>query len=148
MRIRSPKDFWAGLVFIAIAAAFIGLSRQYNLGTMHRMGPGLFPTLVAALLAGLGAIIAVRAFVLDGPPVPRFYGRPLLVSLAAIVLFGLVLQFLGLIAAIAVLVLIGALASRESRPLETLVLMGALIAFSTGVFVWLLGLPLPLWPGA
>ena len=58
MRIRSPKDFWSGLFFIAVAAGFIGLSHRYGTGTMHRMGPGLFPILVSVLLAGLGLIIA------------------------------------------------------------------------------------------
>jgi hypothetical protein len=148
MRIRSPKDFWSGLFFIAAAAAFIVLSRQYNMGNMHRMGPGLFPTLVGTLLAGLGLVIALRAFAIDGLPVPRFYARPILVSLVAIVLFGIALQLSGLVAAVAVLVLVGAIASAESRVLETIGLTLALIVFSVAVFVWLLGLPIPLWPDA
>ncbi len=148
MRIRSPKDFWAGLFFIAVALGFIGLSRQYGTGNMHRMGPGLFPTLVSVLLASLGLIISARAFVVDGPPVPRFHARPIIVSLAAIALFGMALAQFGLIAAVAALVLAGAVASRESRPLETLGLVIALIAFSALVFVWLLGLPIRLWPDA
>jgi hypothetical protein len=148
MRIRSPRDFWAGLIFIAIALAFIVLSRQYSLGNMHRMGPGLFPTLVGSLLIGLGALIAVRALAFDGPPVPGLHARPILVSLAAICLFGVTLQWLGLVAAIAVLVLCGALASRESRLWENAALALVLIAFSVAVFVWLLGLPIPLWPEA
>ena len=53
MRIRSPKDFWAGLIFVAIGAAFILLAMQYRYGDMHRMGPAMFPTLVGALLAVL-----------------------------------------------------------------------------------------------
>jgi hypothetical protein len=32
------------------------------------------------------------------------------------------------------------------RPLESLALVAVMVAFSVGVFVWLLGLPLPLWP--
>ena len=54
MRIRSPKDFWAGLIFIAIGGGFVLLAQQYRLGDMHRMGPAMFPTLVGALLAVLG----------------------------------------------------------------------------------------------
>jgi hypothetical protein len=146
MRIRSPKDFWAGLFFVAIAVGFIGLSRQYGMGNMHRMGPALFPTLVGALLAALGLVIALRAFVVDGPPVPRFHARPLVISLAAIALFGIVLAHFGLVAAVAALVMGSAVASRESKPLETIALVVALIAFSATVFVWLLGLPIRLWP--
>jgi len=148
MRIRSPKDFWAGLIFVAIGAAFIALASQYRLGTMHRMGPAMFPILVGSVLAVLGAIIALRSFVLDGEGVPRFYARPIGVSLLAIVLFGVSLQWLGLVAAIAVLVLVGAYAAREVRPLETVALAAVMIVFSVAVFVWLLGLPLPLWPGS
>jgi hypothetical protein len=148
MRIRSPRDFWAGLVFIAIALGFILLSRRYSLGNMHRMGPGLFPTLVGSLLGGLGTLIALRALAFDGPPVPGFQARPILVSLAAIALFGATLQWFGLVAAIAVLVMCGVLASRESRLWESVALTLALIAFSVAVFVWLLGLPIPLWSGA
>jgi hypothetical protein len=146
MRIRSPKDFWAGLIFIAIGGGFVLLAQQYRLGDMHRMGPAMFPTLVGALLAALGLIVALRAFALDGAAVPRFDARPIGVSILAIVLFGIALQWLGLIAAVAVLVLVGACAARDVRPLENLALAAALIVFSVAVFVWLLGLPLPLWP--
>ncbi len=146
MRIRSPKDFWAGLFFVVIGAGFILLAHQYRLGDMHRMGPAMFPTLVGALLTVLGAIIALRAFVLDGPPIERVQARPLAVSVLAIVLFGLALQWLGLIAAVAVLVIVGAYAARDVRPFENLALAAVMVLFSVAVFVWLLGLPLPLWP--
>jgi hypothetical protein len=146
MRIRAPKDFWAGLFFVAVATGFILLSRQYNMGNMHRMGPALFPTLVGALLAGLGLIIAARSFAIDGPPVPRLYARPILISLVAISLFGVVLAHFGLVAAVAVLVAVAAVASNESKPLEVAGLIALLIAFSVGVFAWLLGLPIPIWP--
>ena len=146
MRIRSPKDFWAGLFFIGVAAGFILLSRGYAMGNMHRMGPALFPTLVGALLAGLELLIALGALAVDGPPVPRFHARPIAISLVAIALFGVVLHWAGLVAAIVLLVIVGALASRESRPLETIGLTVALAAFSGAVFVWLLGLPIPVWP--
>ena len=89
MRVRSPKDFWAGLIFVAIGGGFVLLAQEYRLGDMHRMGPALFPSLVGALLAALGAFIALRAFALDGPPVPRFEARPILMSLLAIVLFAI-----------------------------------------------------------
>ena len=146
MRVRSPKDFWAGLIFVAIGGGFVLLAQEYRLGDMHRMGPALFPILVGALLAALGAIMALRAFALDGPPVPRFEARPILVSLLAIVMFAIALQWAGLVAAVAVLVLIGANATRDVRLLDVLALAAAMVVFSVAVFVWLLGLPLPLWP--
>jgi len=146
MRVRSPRDFWAGLIFVAIGGGFVLLAQEYRLGDMHRMGPALFPTLVGALLAALGALIALRAFAVDGPPVPRFEARPILVSLLAIVLFAIALQWVGLVAAVAVVVLIGANATRDARLLDVLALAAVMVVFSVAVFVWLLGLPLPLWP--
>ena len=146
MHIRSPKDFCAGLLFVALGAAFVALALQYRLGDLHRIGPGLFPTLVGSVLVGLGLIVAGRALLVEGPPIERIQARPLLVSLVAILLFGLALQWLGVVAAIAVLVLVGAYASRDVRVLQVLALAVFLIVFSVAIFVWLLGLPLPLWP--
>src|ERR1700757_2042716 len=100
MRIRSPKDFWAGLIFIAIGGGFMLLAQQYRLGDMHRMGPAMFPTLVGALLGALGVVIALRGLAFDGEPVPRFHARPIGISLLAIVLFGAALQWFGLAAAL------------------------------------------------
>jgi hypothetical protein len=140
MRIRSPRDFWAGLLFVGIAALFIALASQY------RMGPGYFPIMVGALLAILGAVVAGRALAFDGPPLPSFNPRPLLVTLVAVVLFGLAIERLGLAAAILVLVMVSAFADRDVRLLPSLALAVLLIAFSVTAFVWLLGLPLPVWP--
>jgi putative tricarboxylic transport membrane protein len=148
MQIRSPRDFWSGLIFIAIALGFIVGARRYGMGDMHLMGPGLFATLVGALLAALGAVVVLRSLAIDGPPVPHFYLRPIAISVVAITLFGMTLQYFGLIAAVAVVVLIGALASRESRPIEVAGLVVLLAVFSVAVFVWMLGLPIPLWPDA
>ena len=59
MRIRSPRDFWAGLAFIAIAAAFIYMASGYRYGTAQRMGPGFFPIYVAGFLGLLGLVVFV-----------------------------------------------------------------------------------------
>src|SRR3989442_3387363 len=72
MRIRSPKDFWAGLIFIAIGGGFVLLAQQYRLGDMHRMGPALLPTLVGALLSAPGLIVPLRDLAVDCAAVPRF----------------------------------------------------------------------------
>jgi len=148
MRIRAPKDFWAGLIFIAIAGSFILLAQQYRLGDLHRMGPAMFPTLVGALLAALGSGIALRGVAFDGEPVPRFHARAIGISLLAIILFGAALQWFGLVAAIGALVITGAYAARDVRPVENIALAAVMILFSVAVFVWLLGLPLPLWPNS
>lgn len=146
MRIRSPRDFWAGIAFIAIAAAFIWMASGYRYGTAQRMGPGFFPTYVAGFLGLLGVVIALRSFVIDGPAVDKFGFRELLLTLVAVALFGAALAYLGLVVAIVILVIVGALADSTSRPLETIALAVFLAVFSVGIFVYLLGLPLQVWP--
>jgi hypothetical protein len=60
MVIRSPKDFWAGLLFIGLGILAITVGSRYNLGTAARMGPGYFPRILGILLIVLGAIITFR----------------------------------------------------------------------------------------
>jgi Tripartite tricarboxylate transporter TctB family len=146
IRIRAPRDFCAGLFFIGIAALFIALATQYRFGEAHRMGPGYFPIVVGAILMGLGAIVAVSSLAFEGPPVERFAARPLLVTILAVVLFGVTLDYLGLAAAIAVLVMVGAFAERRPHIGVSAALACLLILFSVAAFVWVLGLPLAVWP--
>ncbi len=146
MRIRSPKDFWSGLLFIAVAVFFIVLATRYRFGTPERIGPAFFPIMVGLLLAALGAIIAGRSLVLDGPPIEHMHLPPLLVTIAAVVLFGIALGWLGLVAAIVVLVIVGSYADRSARLIESAALAAVLAVFSVAVFVWVRGLPLPVWP--
>jgi hypothetical protein len=146
MHIGAPKDFWSGIMFIAFAGVALFAARNYSLGTAVRMGPGYFPILLGSVLAFLGAILVVRSFVIKGEPVGRVHILPLGVIALGVVLFGFMLERLGLVIALIVVVIVAALASRESRPLEVAALAGALAAFSVAVFVYGLRLPLPIWP--
>jgi hypothetical protein len=146
MRVRSPRDFWSGLLFIAIALAFIAVATRYRFGTPERMGPAFFPIMIGLVQIGLGAILVGRAFVLDGPPIPRMHLPPLAITVIAVVLFGAALRYLGLAAAIVVLVIVGAYADRSSKLAESAALAVALVFFSVAMFVWILGLPLQVWP--
>jgi hypothetical protein len=146
MRIRSQRDFWAGILFLGIAAFFVVTATNYQLGTVQRMGPGYFPIAVGCVLALLGAIIMVRSLMFDGPPIEQFGLRELGFTMLSVALFGVALVYLGLVAAIVVLVVVGAFADRTSRPIEVVMLAIFLSVFSVLVFVHLLGLPLQVWP--
>lgn len=146
MRIRSPRDFWAGVAFIALAAAYIWLASGYRYGTAQRMGPGFFPIWVAGFLGLLGLVVLLRSFVIEGPRIDSFGFRQLLVTLAAVVLFGAILTYAGLVAAIVGLVVVGAVADPAAKAWETAALAVFLAVFSVGIFVYLLGLPLQVWP--
>ena len=144
--IRAPKDFWSGLLCVAVAAAFIMQARGYSMGTAVRMGPGYFPSLLAYVLAGVGLILIARSFYLTGERVPRLHLFPLAVLVVAILAFGVLINWLGLVIAGALVAIIGARAGPEFRTVEVLALAAVLVAFSVAVFVYALGLPLKVWP--
>ncbi|MHB8493814.1 MAG: tripartite tricarboxylate transporter TctB family protein [Casimicrobiaceae bacterium] len=60
LRIRHPKDFWSGALFIAVGVGAIVLGSKYTLGSAARMGPGYFPRLLGILLVALGGMLALR----------------------------------------------------------------------------------------
>jgi hypothetical protein len=86
MVIRNPKDFWAGLMFMAFGLAFVvialgtpdsinELARNllnqkadwklipgYQMGSPTRMGPAYFPVVLGTGIAILGAIVFFRSF--------------------------------------------------------------------------------------
>jgi putative tricarboxylic transport membrane protein len=146
MRIRAPRDFWSGVMFCGFAAVAIFTARGHTLGTAGKMGPGYFPLLLAVLLAVLGATLIARSVVLSGASISRFHVLPLAVIAAAVCLFGVLIEPLGLVVSLAALTLISAWAGAQFRLAEALALAAALIVFSVGVFVYALGLPLNIWP--
>jgi hypothetical protein len=146
MKIRSPSDFWCGLIFLAIGVAFMLFAREYRMGSAARIGPAYFPTLLGGLLAILGLTITLPSLFVAGEKFPHVSWRPLLTILASILLFGLLLEPAGLVVAVAALVIVGGFADPELRFRESLGVALFLVVFSIGIFVTLLGLPLNLWP--
>src|SRR5260221_13368677 len=94
--IRHPKDFFAGLLFIAFGIAAIVIGSNYALGTAARMGPGYFPRILGILLVSLGSLLVLRSLRLQGAPVPPFKWRPTLIVLGSVVLFGHIVEQMGL----------------------------------------------------
>jgi hypothetical protein len=142
--IGESKDFWSGVIFFAVGAAFAGLGRDYPLGTTMRMGAGYFPTVLGGLLALIGLALMVRTLFRPGPSVGRLaYGKVALVTMAN-VLFALLLRRLGLVLAIVLLVMVSAYASRRFRWPAGFALAVGLAIGSSIIFVWLLKLPIPM----
>jgi len=147
VRIRSPKDFWAGVMFAGFGALFVAWSlTHYAMGSAVRMGPGYFPVVLGGLLVLLGAGILVKSLAIDGPKVAAFHFRPLLLVALAVVAYGYLMKPGGLVVATAAAVFIGALAGNEFKWKEVLVVAAVLVIFSWLVFVKGLTLPFPLCP--
>jgi Tripartite tricarboxylate transporter TctB family len=146
MNIRASKDFWAGIMFLSFAAVAVMAARGYAMGTAGRMGPGYFPMTLGLVLGLLGLLIIVRSVIAGSGAITGLQLRPLLVLAGAAVMFGLLIERLGLVITLVLVVAASAAASRQSRPLEVAALAAALAAFSVGIFVYALRLPLSIWP--
>ncbi|HET9903914.1 MAG TPA: tripartite tricarboxylate transporter TctB family protein [Xanthobacteraceae bacterium] len=146
LKIRAPKDFYAGLVFVGIGLLGAVLALQYPLGSALRMGPGYLPTILSCVVVLLGLTILLRAFVIDGEPASRVVWRPLVFVTASIVLFGVTITHVGLVISIILTAVVGGFAARDMSRIELIVLALGLAAFSAVVFVYLLGQPFDLWP--
>jgi hypothetical protein len=142
--IRSPKDFCAALIYLAIGLAAVYIGRDFPMGTALKMGPAFFPTVLGWLLSFIGVLSLVRSFLRKGAPIPKFAWRPLLLITGATVLFGLLVRGAGLVVALPLFVIVTAYASRYFRWWPTLALAAGATIFCSLVFVKALGVPLPL----
>jgi Tripartite tricarboxylate transporter TctB family len=138
------KDIGAGLIFIAIGLLFGLGATRLEIGTSLRMGPGYFPLVLSGLLVALGLAIAAYGFGHTATGRLVVPWRGLVLILAAPVVFGLTVRGLGLVPAIALVVLISAFASRRMSVLLALALTLGLTVFCVLVFSLGLGLPLRL----
>ena len=144
--IRNPRDFYAGLLFLAFGVVALVMSQAYPLGTAARMGPGYFPRLLGVLLVaggGLQALLGLRS-TLDAPP--EWHWRPLFFLLIGVFLFMVAAPYLGLIVAGLALVFVSSMASQEFRWREALVVGLLQGVAAAALFVYGLGVPLPVWP--
>lgn len=146
MRIKSPKDFWAGLMFVGFGLFFMIGAGNYDLGSAARMGPAYFPTMLGGMMAVIGGVVFAQSFVVTGGKVAAIPLRLLFFMTAALLLFGYLLKPLGLALALSLLVFVSAFAGHEFRWKEVLILAVALTVLSVLVFVKGLGQPFPLWP--
>jgi hypothetical protein len=143
----SNKDFLAGLLFLAFGALAVYFARDYPMGWIERMGPGYFPTALGATLCLFGACIMLRGLLSGEGVKGEWAWRPLGFITLSIVVFGFSLEKIGVIPAIVVTFVAAALAGREFRWKEVLILATLMSAFSAGVFVYGLQLPYPLLGG-
>ena len=145
LKIRAEKDFWAGVFYVLLAAAFLWFGRDYKMGAASRMGPGYFPLTLGWIMGGFGVISIVRSFMHEGSPVGGIAWKKLAIITAAVLVFGFLVGKAGLIFALPALVLISALASEQSEyDIKALGVLVGLTVFCIVVFVKGLGVPMPI----
>jgi hypothetical protein len=146
MQIKSPKNFCAGLIFVAFGFCFMFVARNYQMGNATQMGPAYLPSVIGGLLALIGGIVFFQSFVVKGNKIPAMTFRPIFLISLSLLVFVYLLKQIGLVLALGFLVVVSAFAGHEFNLKEVLILYVALIIFSVLVFVKCFGLPFQLWP--
>ena len=157
MKIKSQKDFFAGLMFLVVGVAFAWGATTYTVGTGARMGPGYFPLLLGVLLAIIGAVVMFKSTVVEtegGDLIGKWAWKQIVFIIGANLAFGVLLAGLpsfgipamGLIIAIYGLTFIASLAGSTFNFKEVFLLATVLAAGSYVAFVWALALQFPVWP--
>jgi hypothetical protein len=139
-----------GLFFMAVGVGALWVSRDYALGDLNRMGPGYFPRMLSLGMIALGALIVLKG-VRDLAGTKGLTGgldRSFWLIPISMLFFGLTVERIGLVAALAVTLAIAGIAHQQPRFKEIALSIVALIALSLLIFVVVLKLPLRLFPGS
>lgn len=157
MRIKSQKDFFAGLMFLVMGIAFAWGATNYTIGEGARMGPGYFPLVLGCILAAIGLFVVFEAMVVeteDGEKIGKAAWKPLIFIIGANIVFGICIggipklgiPAMGLIVGIYALTFIASMAGEEHKNKEVIFLATFLAILSYVAFIVLLKLQFPVWP--
>jgi hypothetical protein len=147
VRIGDQRNFVAGLLYFLFGTAVAIGATQYQIGSAASMGPGYFPLGVGVLLAITGLCVLATALAQRvHSAIGSWRLRNAAIILAAVILFALLLEPMGLIVAVPVLLGVSALAHPEFSWRTVLVSVVVLLPLTWVVFVALLGLQFPLFP--
>jgi putative tricarboxylic transport membrane protein len=130
LRIKAPKDFWAGLMFIGFGAFFmIWALTHYQMGTAVRMGPAYFPAVLGGLMLFLGLLVLIESFAMEGPPLSLpFNIVDFILAILVYVALGWIFKLVGINAEYAILagsVVLVALSVTFRKGTKPLVLISA-----------------------
>lgn len=142
---RDYRDIVGGaaLLILGLWFSFHAIG-SYELGTLRRMGPGMFPAGLGFVLAFFGALQVIPAFFRPGAKPSIRVWTPLFV-LGGVLAFAFVVQPFGLLPAIVAVTVISSLAELKIRPLSLTVLCVSLCLIAWLTFRVALSLPLSMW---
>ncbi|MCE8003269.1 tripartite tricarboxylate transporter TctB family protein [Billgrantia ethanolica] len=146
LTLKVNHDLFGGLLLVGIGAYAFYHGQQYALGSLARMGPGFLPTLLSAMLCVMGATLAVSSQWRPSSRVQIQLGQLLIVA-ASLSLFALLLRPAGLLTATFVSVLVSSWADRQITWPGRLLLAGVVAGLASLIFIFGLGMTMPLWWG-
>ena len=143
-RIRDKMEFWSAAVFVLFGIAFLSISPNYEFGSLSRIGSGFFPTVLSILLIIIGLAIGVRSLARTERPVGRPAFLPILLVTLSMIAFAVTVENAGAVVAIVLITIIASFASKQFNWITRLSLAVVLTVFSIIVFIWGLGMPVPI----
>ncbi|MCC7276510.1 MAG: tripartite tricarboxylate transporter TctB family protein [Alphaproteobacteria bacterium] len=146
VRVRDPQRLLFAVFLLVLGALGLALGWKLPMGTAVRMGAGYLPKVLSGILILFGAGLSLSALAVDGPPLDRWAWRRLGIVLAALCLFGILVEHAGLFVTTAVVVLFATAAAPDRRWREAAVFALVMAGFCTLLFSVFLGLPLPALP--
>ncbi len=147
VELRNNRGFFSGVMFIGIGGLAMYVARDYPMGSALRMGPGYFPIVLSGVMIVFGIALLIQGLLKPEKMEGTWSLRALCILPFATVIFGLLMEHTGFLPALITLIVVSALAGREFKTGEVLVLAVGLTAGSWALFIWGLGLPYPLIEG-
>ena len=143
---RDRADIWGGAVLALLGTGVaIHAGLRLDFGSLRAMGPGFFPTVLGALLAVLGAAVAIPAWA-RAAETPKIAWGDAAAVIAAILIFGLGMHRLGILLACFTAVLVAAIPAPHEGWRWRLLLAACVTALVWLVFILGLRMSIPVFP--
>jgi len=139
----TSRALMSGLFCILFGGYVVWQSQAFAFGTVRSMGPGFAPTVLGTALIGIGVAMAVTAL-WDRNRIGDVNLRPLVMIVLAIITFALTITRFGLVPSVVLTVAVAGLSDRSARPLTLGLVALGMLALVWVVFIWLLGMQIPL----
>ena len=143
--VEGGKDLWSGLFLLGVGLGFSLYGwREYPMGALADMGPGMFPVMLGLLLDAIGGFMVLSALMRGQFARLGADWRALLPITAGIVMFILTIERFGVAVAVISLTWLASLAGHRLT-LGRSVLLGVVLTLAVMlIFVYGLGIPVQL----
>ena len=132
IRVKSPQDLGAGLLFIFIGGVGVYFGKDLTFGSARSMGPGFFPIWLSWIIMAMGAICAAKSIALNGPDIEGVTLKPILFVFAGVLLFGYLTEYVKLELSLILLTLV-VTQSRRDMDLAQRIIIATSAVLGVGV---------------
>lgn len=149
IRIRSPQDLGAAVIFLVIGVAGVALGTKLpGMKADGQLGSGTMPYILSWICIGFSALMLFRALSVNGPAMEAVPWRAITGVTIAVIVFGALIEVFGYLPTAMLTPLVAAFAIKEQRWLEAIVVAILLGLATSLLFITLLGQPMKYIGGA